>query len=354
MFWQRAWYRRGVDFRLWLLLPLHWLFCGLSAVRRLLYSIGLLAAYRAPVPVIVVGNISVGGTGKTPVTEALIQWLIRQGLQPAIISRGYGGKGPFPQLVTAASSAAAVGDEPKLLATRTQVPLVVGANRQQAIELLLKQHPEVSVIVSDDGLQHYALARDIEVVVVDGQRGFGNGWRLPLGPLREPLSRLQHVDFIVQNGESPSAALAGLKVRTWRFDLLPGSWRRVNQAQGSQAESVTLEPGNYVAVAGIGNPQRFFDTVAATLAAEATIRVVETKAFADHHPFTAADFQQFNACTGVLMTEKDAAKCQPFAPDNWYYLPVSAQFETEFWQQFAKQLQTKQTLHEAARSTYGS
>jgi len=353
MFWQRAWYRHGVDFRLWLLLPLHWVFCGLSAVRRWLYRIGLLAVYRAPVPVIVVGNISVGGTGKTPVTEALIQWLISQGLQPAIISRGYGGRGPFPQLVTATSSATAVGDEPKLLASRTQVPLVVGANRQQAIALLLKQHPEVSVIVSDDGLQHYALARDIEVVVVDGQRGFGNGWRLPLGPLREPLSRLQHVDFIVQNGESSLAALTQSKIPAWRFDLRPDAWRRVNQAQGSQAEPVTLEPGDYAAVAGIGNPQRFFDTVAATLAAEATIRVVETKAFADHHPFSAADFAQFNELTGVLMTEKDAAKCQPFAPDHWYYLPVSAQFETEFWQQFAKQLQTKQKLHESARSTYG-
>lgn len=342
MFWQRAWYRQGTDWRLWMLLPLHWLFCGISYLRRKLYSMGLLQTYRPPVPVIVVGNISVGGTGKTPVTEALIQWLRRQGHQPAIISRGYGAAGPFPQLVSASSSAQAVGDEPKLLARRTQVPLVVGPNRQQAIELLLQTHPQISIIVSDDGLQHYALARDIEVVVVDGQRGFGNGWRLPLGPLREPLSRLQSADFVVQNGGAAALPIQGASV--WPFQLQPSQWLRVCDQQPA-----TLPAGNYAAVAGIGNPQRFFDTAREQLAQQqlsaqskqATIKLVTTQAFADHYAFTAKDFDAFAQLTGVLMTEKDAAKCQPFAPDNWYYLPVTAQFDEQFWQQFAQQLQQR-------------
>ena len=342
MFWQRAWYRQGIDWRLWLLLPLHWLFCGISYLRRTLYNLGVLKTYRPPVPVIVVGNISVGGTGKTPVTEALIHWLRKQGHQPAIISRGYGAAGPFPQLVSTNSSAHAVGDEPKLLAVRTQAPLVVGPNRQQAIELLLQTYPQTSIIVSDDGLQHYALARDIEVVVVDGQRGFGNGWLLPLGPLREPLSRLRSVDFIVQNGGN--AALPIQQTSVWQFHLQSSQWLRVCDQQPA-----TLPPGNYAAVAGIGNPQRFFDTVHGQLAQQqlsapskqATIKLVTTHAFADHYAFSAKDFVAFAQLTGVLMTEKDAAKCQPFAPENWYYLPVTAQFEAEFWRQFAQQLQLK-------------
>src|SRR5690554_2329548 len=209
MFLQRAWYRAGVDWRLWLLLPLHGLFVMVSWLRQQLYRTGLLKPFKAPVPVIIIGNISVGGTGKTPVTQAVIQWLQQQGYCPAILSRGYGGQGPFPQLVEVNSQAEMVGDEPRLLAARTQVPVVVGPNRGEAIQWLLEHHPKVDIIVSDDGLQHYALARDIEVVVVDGERGFGNGWRLPLGPLREPVSRLNRVDFIVQNGATkcPTQAL---------------------------------------------------------------------------------------------------------------------------------------------------
>lgn len=342
MFWQRAWYRQGVDWRLWLLLPLNWLFVALSYLRKALYQVRILSSYRAPVPIIVVGNISVGGTGKTPVTEALVQWLKNQGHRPAIISRGYGGQGPFPQAVTASSLASAVGDEPKLLAERTGVPLVVGPNRKHAIEQLLLRYPDISVIVSDDGLQHYALQRDVEIVVVDGERGCGNGWRLPLGPLREPVSRLSDADFIVQNGAGNNSLLATQGYKVWPFSLKPSAWRRVDNQQ-----PVELAPGDYAAVAGIGNPQRFFTTLSTMLESNTAIKVVKTVGFADHHPFSEADFKAYSTLTGgVLMTEKDAAKCQPFAAQNWYYLPVSAEFELAFWQQLAQQLPAKITVNE--------
>jgi tetraacyldisaccharide 4''-kinase len=322
MFWQRAWYRAGLHPLLLLLLPLHVLFVGLSTVRRWLFQKGFLAVYRAPVPVIVVGNISVGGTGKTPVTEALAQWLKQHGYQPAIISRGYGAKGPFPQLVTATSLAAEVGDEPRLLATRTSVPLAVGPNRQQAIELLLQAFPATNIIISDDGLQHYRMARDIEIAVIDGSRGLGNGWRLPLGPLRESKQRLQQVDIVAQNGDAETKL-------GWVFRLQPQGWKRVKDSQDMPAPA-----GECIAIAGIGNPQRFFATLK-----QQSVELKQCIEFADHHPFSKADFEQFDASLNVLMTEKDAAKCQLFARDNWLYLPVSAEFEPGFWLQFEQRLQ---------------
>lgn len=322
MFWQRAWYRSGVDLRLIILWPLQVLFILVSSLRRALYKRGILSAYRAPVPVIVVGNISVGGTGKTPVTEALVHYLRQQGYCPAIISRGYGGHGPFPQLVSANSAAHIVGDEPRLLAQRTGVPIAVGPNRQQAIERIIQEFPQVNLIISDDGLQHYRLARDIELVVIDGERGLGNGWRLPLGPLRESAKRLEQVDLVVQNGGD--SAHYG-----WRFSLQPSTWKRVDN--GSE---VTLPQGRKIAVAGIGNPQRFFTTLKAL-----NIAIDKCYEFADHHPFREADFAHIDASTQILMTEKDAAKCQSFARSNWFYLPVSAKFDDGFWRQLQLLLQ---------------
>lgn len=319
---QQAWYRRRLAPSLLLLLPLHGLFVLISFLRKWLYKIGLLNVYRAPVPVLVVGNISVGGTGKTPVTQALVTWLAQQGYRPAIISRGYGGQGPYPQLVTSQSDPREIGDEPRLLAQRTAVPVAVSPNRQQAIELLLNANPDVNLIISDDGLQHYRLARDFELVVVDGYRGHGNGWRLPIGPLREPLARLQQADMVVQNGGQ--AELFG-----WRFELKPGTWRRVRDNT-----EVVLGQGPFSAIAGIGHPQRFFDTLNAL-----SIRVEQQVAFADHHAYTASELSQFDSTQGLLMTEKDAAKCQGFAPLNWYYLPVTAQFETAFWQELNTRIQ---------------
>lgn len=317
MFWQRAWYRSGLHPLLLLLLPLHVLFVALSTLRRWLFQKGLFSVYRAPVPVIVIGNISVGGTGKTPVTEALVQWLKQHGYEPAIISRGYGAKGPFPQLVNAASLATEIGDEPRLLAIRSGAPVAVGPNRQQAIELLLQAFPSTNIIISDDGLQHYRLARDIEIAVVDGQRGLGNGWRLPLGPLRESKRRLTQVDIVAQNGAAETNF-------GWVFRLQPQGWKRVKDSS-----DVLTPDGDCIAVAGIGNPQRFFETLK-----QQPVVLTQCIEFADHYPFSATDFAQFDASSNVLMTEKDAAKCQLFARDNWFYLPVSAEFDQGFWLQF--------------------
>lgn len=318
---QRAWYRPKFTWWLIALLPLHALFVIVSECRRWCYRWGWCARYKAPIPVIVVGNISVGGTGKTPVTEALVHWLKQQGFQPAIISRGYGGEGPFPQLVTTQTPPSMVGDEPKLLAQRTAVPVVVGPNRQQAIELLIQSFPAVNIIISDDGLQHERLSRDLEIAVVDGERGIGNGWRLPIGPLRDPVTRLQQADLVVQNG-------VGQRTFGHCFQLQPGAWRRVVDDQ-----PVAPPFGRAIAIAGIGHPQRFFATLQ-----QLAIAVEDSLAFADHHPYSTEDFAAITHDVAVLMTEKDAAKCRTFARDNWYYLTVSAVFDDTFWQEFSRQV----------------
>ncbi|MEO6698760.1 MAG: tetraacyldisaccharide 4'-kinase, partial [Paraperlucidibaca sp.] len=196
--WPERWHQGHPLLRL--LLPLSWLFSWLAARRRRAYASGKKLVWRAPVPVIVVGNISVGGTGKTPLTQALVAQLRANGWQPGIISRGYGGRCAYPCLVSAHATAAEVGDEPLLLANACAVPVVVDPVRSRGVAHLLARHPECNVIISDDGLQHYALARDIEIAVIDGKRGLGSGWALPAGPLREPLSRLDEVDFVVLNG----------------------------------------------------------------------------------------------------------------------------------------------------------
>ncbi len=319
---QRAWYQTKLHPLLWLLWPLQALFVWVSNCRRWLYNRGLKASYKAPVPVIVVGNISVGGTGKTPVTEALVDWLQQRGYQPGIISRGYGGQGPFPLLVTPTSDPNQCGDEPLLLARRSRIPVVVAPNRKAAVEHLLEQHPNINIIVSDDGLQHYALQRDLELIVVDGERGLGNGWRLPMGPLRESPQRLTSGAIVVQNGGAEH-------LHGYRFELQPQAWRRV-----IDDEPVSLAAdGSVIAIAGIGHPQRFFNTLQ-------SLNIVpdSTLAFADHYAFSAKDFAEIPADTNVLMTEKDAAKCQSFARQNWYYLPVRAEFKNDFWQQLAQRL----------------
>ncbi|PWW14464.1 MULTISPECIES: tetraacyldisaccharide 4'-kinase [Pseudidiomarina] len=335
---QRAWYRPRLTWWLVLLLPLQALFVLLSNLRRWSYKIGLKRAYRAPVPVIVVGNISVGGTGKTPVTQALIAWLKAQGWQPAIISRGYGGQGPFPLLLDStidpAINARHSGDEPWLLAQRCQVPVAVGSNREQSIKLLLQQHPQINLIVSDDGLQHYALARDLELAVIDAERGLGNGWRLPMGPLREPQHRLQQVDLVVQNG-------TGERSWGWQFSLQAGRWHQVASQQ-----PMPLPPPPYVAVAGIGHPQRFFATLK-----QLRIEPAACYPFADHYAYQASDFASMPADHTVLMTEKDAAKCRSFAPENWYYLPVQAHFEQDFWLQLQQLLAPLAAQQQVAIST---
>ncbi|CAG0971120.1 tetraacyldisaccharide 4'-kinase [Methylophilaceae bacterium] len=307
---EQQWYRIGP----WhvLLLPLSWLFRLLSSCRRLAYRLGILKSYPAAVPLIVVGNISVGGTGKTPLVLWLVEQLRLAGYNPGIISRGYGGRGRVPVAVTAGSAASEAGDEPVLLAKRARCPVWAGSDRVATQQALLGTHPECNVIVSDDGLQHYRMRRDIELVVVDGMRGLGNGQLIPAGPLREPESRLSKVDAVIYNGTNGHGA-------DFNMHLKAGGIR--NLLDSGQELAVEALAGKRIhAIAGIGHPQRFFQQL------RGMGLDVEEHAFPDHHPFQAADLQ-FADEDIVLMTEKDAVKCVGFARQNWWYLPVDAVVE---------------------------
>lgn len=317
----RLWYQRRLNLLLWPLIPLTMLFVLAAALRRLAFRIGLKKVYKPDVPTLVVGNISVGGTGKTPLTIALVDALKQAGFKPVIVSRGYGGKGPFPQVVTASSDAYQVGDEPLMLATVTGVPVVVSPSRVQAAKLAVEDCA-ATVIVADDGLQHYALGRHIEIAVVDASRGFGNGWRMPCGPLRESRRRLKKVDYVAVNGAMDEAsasqaldAVAGSVARLVPMHLAAHSWRRVSDHR----EIETPDGESVVAVAGIGNPQRFFSILGTQ-----GLEVMESRVFADHHQYAASDFYTISNLYPVVMTEKDAVKCQSFARPHWYYLKVGA------------------------------
>lgn len=306
-FLQKQWYRLG----LWhvFLIPFSWLFLLLSGLRRFAYKTGFLKSYKLPVPVIIVGNISVGGTGKTPLVIWLADQLQRKGYAPAIISRGYLGNTESVSPVFSDSDPAVVGDEPVLIARRGKWPVWVGRNRAAVGRTLLAAHPECNVIISDDGLQHYKLERDVEIVVVDGNRGFGNGLLLPAGPLRELRSRLMKADAIVCNGAQvlPSSFLMQLKGNLFHNLLEPDMMADPDKFTGKKI----------CAIAGIGNPYRFFQQL------RAMGLQFEEKAYPDHHAFQPADLQSI-AADVILMTEKDAVKCASFAEKHWWYLPVSA------------------------------
>ncbi|WP_115718896.1 tetraacyldisaccharide 4'-kinase [Gallaecimonas mangrovi] len=319
------WYRPA-GWQAFALLPLTGLFWLVSSLRRQLFRLGIKKVYRAPVPVIVVGNLSVGGNGKTPVVLALAESLKAAGLKPALLARGYGAKGPFPALVTADAKAERVGDEARLLTKRSGLPMAVGGDRRAAIELLLNHH-ELDVIISDDGLQHYALDRDIEIVVVDGQRQFGNGYLMPSGPLREGTWRLDDADFIVINGNDASAGQFTMTLN----QSLP---RRVKDDAVVSWDALT-QP--VTAAAGIGNPERFFNSLR-----QRHLTLENTLAFADHHQFSEHDFQHLQG--PLLMTEKDAVKCQAFAQDHWYYVPVDAAFGPDLCQAVVDTLRSRHGL----------
>jgi tetraacyldisaccharide 4'-kinase len=308
---QRQWFdQRRLTPALWLLLPLAWLYAGLSALNRRLAK-----PERLPVPVIVVGNVIIGGAGKTPLTLWLAQQLKARGWRPGIVSRGYGRSGDEIRAVSVQSRAEDVGDEPLLLARRSGVPVWVGRRRAAAGAALLAAHPEVNVVLCDDGLQHYALARDVELVVFD-TRGAGNGWRLPVGPLREPLSRLVSVDAIVCNGKPKNP----LPAATPSFEMALGAslfYRLDDAGQTTSAESLRGR-GPLHALAGIGNPERFFRTLAG-LGLQC-----ETHSFPDHHRYVAADLA-FAKDGILLMTEKDAVKCVELTAGETWVLPVEAE-----------------------------
>jgi tetraacyldisaccharide 4'-kinase len=297
-----------------LLLPLSLLYLLVSASRRWLYRMGWLPSTQLPVPVIVVGNITAGGTGKTPLVVWLVQRLRGLGWRPGIVSRGYGGHSPqWPRDVSADSDPGVVGDEPVLLAQRLGCPIAVGPSRVDDALRLLKRG-DVDVIVADDGLQHYALARDFEIAVVDGARGLGNRLPLPAGPLREPASRLHSVDLVICTGEGEVPGSAVMR-------LVPAAAQRLDGAATFPAGE--LRGMRAHAVAGIGNPTRFFEMLVQELGMQ-----VMPHAFGDHHRFVPQDIV-FNDESNVMMTEKDAVKCRPFAGPKHWFVPVEAQLPAE-------------------------
>lgn len=329
---EKHWYRNGPADRLLgsLLWPASLLFGALAALRRMAYRCGLQATTRLPVPVVVVGNISVGGTGKTPLTITLSAQLRDRHRHPGIVTRGYGGSTGAPRAVAPDSDPRASGDEAVLLARRSGCPVWAGADRVAAGRALLAAHPQCDVLISDDGLQHYALARDFEIVVIDAARGFGNGLLLPAGPLRETPARLARVHALVMNGDGPAVPPGGATV--YRMNLTGESFRNL-QAPQQQVHASHFSGQTVHAVAAIGNPQRFFDHLRALGIACCP------HPFPDHHAFTAADLA-FGDGAPVLMTEKDAVKCEAFADSRQWVLQVDAHIDGDLAGQITRQLGT--------------
>ncbi len=298
----------------YLLLPLSWIYTLFIVIRRLCYQSGLIAVNQIDVPVIIVGNISVGGTGKTPLVIWLAEYFKEKGFKPGIVSRGYGGKlSGKTQQVRPDSDPLLVGDEPVLISKRTSCPVAVAVQRRKAAEELI-EHRHCDVILCDDGMQHYSLARDIEIAVIDGQRRFGNKHCLPAGPLREPVSRLKSVDFVV------SKYIAGR--HEYKMEYSYGDL--VSLTEPNRRISVSSLDGQSVhAIAGIGNPDRYFSYLR-----NQNIKIIMHE-FPDHYAFNAEDLK-FNDGLPVVMTEKDAVKCTAYANELHWCLPVTATLPDSF------------------------
>jgi tetraacyldisaccharide 4'-kinase len=306
----KHWSRRGA--LAWLLWPVSLLFGLFVLLRRILYAMRIFGSEHPGIPVIVVGNLTVGGTGKTPLVIWIAELLKAKGWSPAIVSRGYGGKEGEPRAATIASDAADVGDEPILLSRRSGCPVWIGADRVRVIATLRAAQPEVDVVVLDDGLQHYRLRRDVEIAVVDA-RGFGNGFLLPAGPLREPRWRLRSVDAVVSNG----AALAGFAM------ALEGEVLHCMTDAADRRPAQAFAGQKVHAVAGIGDPNRFFLQLA-----RLGMKPLPHP-FPDHHPFTPQELA-FGDGLPVMLTEKDAVKLRRAAQPNWWVLPVAAKLDPAF------------------------
>lgn len=318
---QQRWY--GDRAPPWWTLPLAALYAGIVKLRRALYRRGWLKSVHLPAPVIVVGNLTAGGSGKTPLVIALVEALRARGYEPGVVSRGYAGSARTPCLLGTEPDPVQTGDEPALIRTRTGAPVAIGVDRPAAARLLLDQG--VNVIVADDGLQHYALARDIEICVIDGLRRFGNGRLLPAGPLREHESRLREADFIVCNGGVPSQGEVPMRLALSDAVAVGEPTRKLPLA--------TFANRHVHAVAGIGHPQRFFDALHA-----AGVDTIEHP-FPDHHHYAAHDLD-FDDDAPVLMTEKDAVKCRSLAKPDWWSVPAMAELPASFLGAVVERLET--------------
>ena len=307
-----------------LLLPLSWLYCAVSSIRRKLYLSGFLQSVKADVPVVVIGNIVAGGSGKTPLLIALCEYVKQKGFRPGVVSRGYGGSFTGVKQLSNSDTAELVGDEPLMIYRRTGIPVVVSSDRASAVQTLLANN-DCDVVFSDDGMQHYRMSRDMEIAVVDAERRFGNGLCLPAGPLRERETRLDEVDLVVYNGGSDS--LASYTMQSLNFNKLGSDTvRSLSDFKAGLEASTKLH-----AVAGIGNPPRYFNQLRLL-----GFDIVE-HAFADHHQYQQQDFKGWTQDC-IIMTEKDAVKCARLDLADAWYLEVEALFSEELDAQLAKHL----------------
>jgi len=297
-------------------------FLLISFIRKTLYEFNFLKSYKLKIPVIVVGNITSGGTGKTPLIIYLANELKKNGYRPGIISRGYGSKSEGVMEVSQKSDVAQAGDEPMLIQKHTHLPVFVSKDRVLAAKTLVKKYAKTDVILSDDGIQHYRLRRDLEVLVIDGTRKFGNGYLLPAGPLREFRSKLKTVDAIVCNHKK---VIDGSYLMKYTGHLL------INLKTNKKIHLNNLSLKNIHAIAGIGNPDRFFDYLK-------TYNILfSSSVFQDHYKFSKKDFRDMND-KNIIMTEKDAVKCQQFSRNNFWYLPVIAEVDSKFTDVILKKL----------------
>jgi len=306
------WSKNSIAYLLW---PLSLLYYSFIFLRRKLYHYHIKTSIRFPVPIIIIGNITVGGSGKTPLLIEIAQFLQAKGWRPGIISRGYGGKANYyPARVHAKSNPREVGDEPLLIVRHTACPTIVDPQRSRGVNALL-DNTRCNIILSDDGLQHLALGRDIEIIVIDSQRRFGNGFYLPAGPLREPISRLKTVDFIVSKGKAYPNGFEMVLIPKHFYQLIqPENKKNVDYFYGKKLH----------AVAGIGNPEQFFSSLRSL-----DLNISEHP-FPDHHFFKPSDFD-YGKESIILMTEKDAVKCEAFADARLWCVQVKAQLEKTFY-----------------------
>ncbi len=327
---RQAWRKKNTLFYA-VLVPLSWLFALISFLRRQAYRLGILKSHALSVPVIIVGNIHVGGSGKTPVVIWLVQQLKQQGYSPAVISRGYGGTAKLPTAVNANSNPKIVGDEPVLIANRCDCPVWVGVDRVHVGAELLKVHPDCNVIVSDDGLQHYRLKRDMEIAVIDAETYLKNVCLLPAGSLREPMRRLRKVDAVIKNGhENDDDEHVATMTDAYQMQLTGTQFYNLVDPD-IKAAAIYFKRKSIKAIAGIGNPDRFFEHL------RQLGLNFSASSFEDHHAFTAADLAQME-CDVLLMTEKDAVKCRPFAQSHHWVLPIEAKIDGDLMQLVLKKI----------------
>ena len=330
-----------------ILIPFTLIFFVLSSIRRWMFKLGLKQQVSADMPVVVVGNIGIGGNGKTPVVIELVKLCQSLGFSPGVISRGYGSNAEScPYLLNKSSTAEEAGDEPLLIYQRTNVPVVIGADRIADAKLLDEQG--CNIVIADDGLQHYKLARDLEIIVVDGKRQFGNRLLLPAGPLREGIWRLKAADLVIINGalSTSNAELDGENILS--MELTAQSVVNLKQGLSVSLEEFQSSFTKVNAIAGIGDPPRFFSTLSGL-----NFELNKTKGFVDHQKFAHQDFVEFEDTVPLLMTEKDAVKCKGFAKENYWYLPVNAAFSEQDKDSIITELRQLKINDLEKRETYG-